>query len=86
MLCHPFDHHHIHNHHDRDHYYHSRFEKEGVICGKQLGKVLRHIGQNPSEAEVTLVILVPLNFVTLVMVVKMVFIAKHILTIKMGLW
>jgi len=29
-----------------------RFEKEGVICGKQLGKVLRHIGQNPSEAEV----------------------------------
>merc|ERR1712113_252910 len=29
-----------------------RFEKEGVICGKQLGKLLRNIGQNPSEAEV----------------------------------
>ena len=29
----------------------SRFDKDGVISGKELGAVLRHIGQNPSEAE-----------------------------------
>ena len=71
MLCHPVHHHHILKHH----HYHSRFEKEGVICGKQLGKVLRHIGQNPSEAEVTLASIVALTFV---MVVKMVLLATDI--------
>ena len=34
-----------------------RFEKEGVICGKQLGKLLRNIGQNPSEAEVRVLVM-----------------------------
>ena len=34
-----------------------RFEKEGVICGKQLGKLLRNIGQNPSEAEVWVLVM-----------------------------
>ena len=27
-------------------------DKDGVINGKELGKVLRHIGQNPTEAEI----------------------------------
>merc|ERR1712129_295764 len=27
-------------------------DKDGVITGKELGKILRHIGQNPTEAEV----------------------------------
>ena len=34
-----------------------RFEKEGVIYGKQLGKLLRNIGQNPSEAEVRVLVM-----------------------------
>ena len=30
----------------------SRFDKEGVITGQELGKLLRQLGQNPAEAEV----------------------------------